>query len=250
MLAGMPLRASTLVALACILGGGCSIRPAMEFEPPIPCRITAPRKSAFFLIADAGKPVLSPPDAADPNVVIVVGDNVYPAGMLPPGEKGPDLAARILDAQIAAIGEARGFFTLSNHDWVQRRRRGWANAKAQVVSVIEGSEHFGESTGHLRRPRRRHPSAQCDRPRQGESARPGVQHPHPLTLPSRVRAHWDGALGFRQIDSWERVRTLGMLRRGVAPSWFGYPLGDARKVKEPRLDFSREATVAGTFSTP
>lgn len=132
MLAGMPLRASTLAALARILGCGRSTRPAMEFDPPIPCRITAPRTSAFFLIADADKPVLPPPDAADPNAVIVLGDNVYPAGMPPPGEKGHDLAARILDAQIAAIGEARGFFTLGNHDWLQGRRRGWANAKAQV----------------------------------------------------------------------------------------------------------------------
>jgi len=147
-----------LAAVACILGCGCSTRPAMEFDPPIPCRITAPRTSAFFLIGDAGKPVLPSPDAADPNAlidpvlsalagdvretlgqlgpdrtaVIVLGDNVYPAGMPPPGEKGHDLAARILDAQIAAIGEARGFFTLGNHDWVQGRRRGWANAKAQV----------------------------------------------------------------------------------------------------------------------
>ncbi len=161
LLAGMPLRASTLVALACILGGGGSTRPAMEFDPPIPCRITAPRTSAFFLIADAGKPVLPSPDAADPNAlidpvlsalagdvretlgqlgpdrtaVIVLGDNVYPAGMPPPGEKGHDLAARILDARIAAIGEARGFFTLGDHDWLQGRRRGWANAKAQVDSL-------------------------------------------------------------------------------------------------------------------
>jgi hypothetical protein len=68
---------------------------------------------------------------ADRTAVVVLGDNVYPAGMPPPGEKGHEHAARVLEAQIAAIGPARGFFTLGNHDWDQGKERGWARARAQ-----------------------------------------------------------------------------------------------------------------------
>ena len=109
------------------------------------------------MIGDAGAPVLADPASAAPEAlldpvlgalardvaesveatgpdrtaVVILGDNVYPAGMPPAGEKGHEAAARVLDAQIAAVGRARGFFTLGNHDWDQGKERGWARARAQ-----------------------------------------------------------------------------------------------------------------------
>jgi hypothetical protein len=69
---------------------------------------------------------------AERTAVVVLGDNVYPAGMPPPGEKGHERAARVLEAQIAAVGEAQGFFTLGNHDWDQGKQQGWTRARAQA----------------------------------------------------------------------------------------------------------------------
>jgi len=125
---------------------------------PVVCRPQGAVSESVFLIGDTGAPVLPAADAADPQAlvdpvltalaadvaarvaelgadrtaVVVLGDNVYPAGLPPAGEKGHERAARILDAQIAAIGEAQGLFTLGNHDWDQGKQRGWARARAQV----------------------------------------------------------------------------------------------------------------------
>jgi hypothetical protein len=122
------------------------------------CRVPGPVVESAFLIGDAGAPELPDPTAADAaelvepvlaalardvaasvealgadrTAVVVLGDNVYPAGMPPPGDEDHERAARVLDAQIAAIGEARGFFILGNHDWDQGEEHGLARAKAQT----------------------------------------------------------------------------------------------------------------------
>jgi len=148
-------------ALAALLAAGlagCQGGAAFEFDPPVVCRPQGAVSESVFLIGDAGAPALPPADAPDPTAlvdpvlralasdvaarvaelgadrtaVVVLGDNVYPAGMPPVGAKGHGRAARILDAQIAAIGEARGLFTLGNHDWDQGGEHGWALARAQV----------------------------------------------------------------------------------------------------------------------
>ena len=129
-----------------------------DFDPPVVCRTQGPVTASLFLIGDAGDPELPDPESENPDALVdpvltalardvaarveeigadrtavaVLGDNVYPAGMPPPGEKGHERAVRILEAQIAAVGEARGFFTLGNHDWDQGKERGWAFAKAQA----------------------------------------------------------------------------------------------------------------------
>jgi len=160
-----------------------------DFDPPVVCRSLEPRSDTVFFIGDAGQPRLPAADSADPDAlidpvlvalaadvreeievlgadhtaVVVLGDNVYPSGMPPAGERGHERAARILDAQIAAIGAARGFFVLGNHDWDQGKEHGWVLAKAQAdylssrapnISVNPAdtcagpdSEDFGE---HLR----------------------------------------------------------------------------------------------------
>jgi len=136
----------------------CQPEPHLNFDPPLVCRVTGPPVESVFLIGDAGDPELPDPEAADPaeliepvlvalarhvaasvealgadrTAVVVLGDNVYPAGMPPVGDEDYERTARILDAQIAAIGKARGFFTLGNHDWDQGEEHGWARAKAQT----------------------------------------------------------------------------------------------------------------------
>jgi hypothetical protein len=145
------------LALALLLGG-CHHDLYLAFDPPVLCRTEASVSSSVFLIGDAGDPRLPDPgtrgvDAlVDPllsalaadvaeraaelgperTAVVFLGDNVYPAGMPPAGEKGHERAARILDAQVAAVGPARGFFILGNHDWKQGKKDGYAAAIAQV----------------------------------------------------------------------------------------------------------------------
>ena len=130
-----------------------------DFKPPLVCRTRSEIRSSTFLIGDAGQPRLPAvqpgvPDAlvdpvlsalrsdvaarvaevgAERVAVVFLGDNIYPAGLELPGEKGHAHGLRVLEAQIAAVGEARGFFTLGNHDWAQGKAgRGWDVANAQV----------------------------------------------------------------------------------------------------------------------
>jgi hypothetical protein len=136
----------------------CQSEPHLEFDPPLVCRVTGPPVESVYLIGDAGDPEFPDPDAADPNelvepvlremardvaasveaigadrtAVVVLGDNVYPDGMPPVGDEDYERTARILDAQIAAIGEARGLFLLGNHDWDQGNENGLAHARAQT----------------------------------------------------------------------------------------------------------------------
>jgi hypothetical protein len=130
-----------------------------DFEPPIACRTDAPIERSVFFIGDAGAPTLPDPGSDHPDAlvdpvllalqrdvaervaelgagrtaVVILGDNFYPAGLDLPGEPGHAHGIRVLEAQIAAVGEARGFFTLGNHDWDQGTQgRGWEVANAQV----------------------------------------------------------------------------------------------------------------------
>jgi hypothetical protein len=151
-------RLRPVAAVALVLLSACSHGIVPQFKPPVPCRTVGPAEETLFLIGDAGAPSLPDEDDSDPGRlidpvlvalrtevsksvaersadrtgVIVLGDNVYPAGMPPSGEPGHERAARILDAQVAAIGDARGWFTLGNHDWDQGNEGGWRLADAQL----------------------------------------------------------------------------------------------------------------------
>ncbi len=130
-----------------------------DFKPPLVCQTKSEIRSSIFLIGDAGKPTLPDPQPSVPDelvdpvlsalrsdvaarvaevgakrtAVVFLGDNIYPAGLKLPGEKGHTHGLRVLEAQIAAVGEAQGFFTLGNHDWDQGKAgRGWNVANAQV----------------------------------------------------------------------------------------------------------------------
>jgi hypothetical protein len=150
-----------ILVLATLLGlplSSCKHDIHPDFDPPVVCRTQGPVTASLFLLGDAGDPELPDPESENPDALVdpvltamaadvalrveaigadrtavaVLGDNVYPAGMPPPGHKGHERAVRILEAQIAAVGEARGFFLLGNHDWDQGKKRGWARAKAQA----------------------------------------------------------------------------------------------------------------------
>ena len=147
------------VLLVATVLGACRHNVYPDFKPPIVCSTKAAVDRSVFFIGDAGAPKL--PDtqqgSVDPLVdpvltalqrdvakqvaqlgaertaVVVLGDNIYPAGLDLPG--GPTRAhgVRVLEAQIAAIGEARGLFILGNHDWDQGSpKRGWEVANTQV----------------------------------------------------------------------------------------------------------------------
>jgi hypothetical protein len=153
-------RFSLLLSLCLSVGSLTACTPKglhPEFDPPYVCRTTTKPTESLYLIGDAGEPSL--PDAASENpdalidpvllvlaneieksvatlgtertAVAFLGDNIYPDGLPLDGEPGREHALRLLEAQIAAVGEARGFFTLGNHDWNQDKPGGHARALAQ-----------------------------------------------------------------------------------------------------------------------
>jgi hypothetical protein len=141
----------------------CKHNVYFDFSPPLVCETEAAIESSVFFIGDAGAPTLpdresvSPDALVDPvllalrrdvdaqvarlgaehTAVVFLGDNIYPAGLALPGEAGHEHGKRVLEAQIASVGDAQGFFTLGNHDWDQGDLdRGWqvANAQTQYLS--------------------------------------------------------------------------------------------------------------------
>jgi hypothetical protein len=149
--------------LACCIAGASLVACTPkglhpEFDPPYVCRTATKPVESLYLIGDAGEPALPDASAADPNAlvdpvlvaladdvnesveklgadrtaVVFLGDNIYPAGLPLEGEPGHEHALRQLEAQISAIGVARGFFTLGNHDWNQGKPGGNERALAQA----------------------------------------------------------------------------------------------------------------------
>jgi len=65
------------------------------------------------------------------NVLVYLGDNVYPRGMPPDGSKNVDSAKKILDYQVSVVAgkNAKAYFIPGNHDWKQGRPGGWDQVK-------------------------------------------------------------------------------------------------------------------------
>jgi hypothetical protein len=103
---------------------------------------------SVYLIGDAGDPDLPPENAdalvdpvlfdlaadvsasaaqlgADRTAVVYLGDNVYPKGLSPEGHRDREHGLRVLEAQVAAVGAARGYFAAGNHDWDREGPAGW-----------------------------------------------------------------------------------------------------------------------------
>jgi hypothetical protein len=118
------------------------------------CEGAAPVSQSVYLLGDAGAPSLPDedvPELVDPvllslhddvaesaralgaenTLVLVLGDNVYFRGLVPPGEKDRRRGERILEAQIAASEPARVVFLAGNHDWDVEGAAGWDHVTAQ-----------------------------------------------------------------------------------------------------------------------
>jgi Omp85 superfamily domain/Calcineurin-like phosphoesterase len=65
------------------------------------------------------------------NVLVYLGDNVYPQGMPPDGSPGLSRAREILDYQVSVVKgkKAKAYFLPGNHDWKQGRPGGWDQVK-------------------------------------------------------------------------------------------------------------------------
>jgi hypothetical protein len=65
------------------------------------------------------------------NVLVYLGDNIYPRGMPPDGSPRVDSARKILDYQVSVVAgkKARAYFVPGNHDWKEGRPGGWDQVK-------------------------------------------------------------------------------------------------------------------------
>jgi len=150
------VRRAGFVALALVLAG-CQAAPVVApgVVAPAHCPEISEVGYAVFLVGDAGAPKLPahPEESllvdpllrslredvrewvgvlgADHVTVVYLGDNVYPRGLVPPGDPGRAHGERVLEAQIAAAGPARVIFTAGNHDWDVEGAKGWAHIREQ-----------------------------------------------------------------------------------------------------------------------
>ncbi|GGB15674.1 BamA/TamA family outer membrane protein [Puia dinghuensis] len=71
------------------------------------------------------------------NVLVYLGDNIYPMGMPPDGAAGYDEARRILDYQVSVVAgkRARVFFVPGNHDWKQGKPGGWQQVRNEEAYI-------------------------------------------------------------------------------------------------------------------
>lgn len=103
---------------------GC--RATAPFDQPTPADI----ETSIFLIGDAGEPdpressaaldLLAAQASVSPerNVIVFLGDNVYPNGIPEAGHAEWADARRRLEAQVVAVpAGVRGIFLPGNHDW-------------------------------------------------------------------------------------------------------------------------------------
>ncbi len=71
------------------------------------------------------------------NVLVYLGDNIYPQGMPADGTPGVEEARRILDHQISVVEgkRARAFFVPGNQDWKQGKAGGWAQINNEEAYI-------------------------------------------------------------------------------------------------------------------
>src|SRR5687767_9899526 len=109
-------------------------------------------KHRIFLVGDAGELVGNEHPLMDwlkrnvdwddeRNVVLFLGDNIYPEGMPAKGEPGYPLAKRILDYQISLVKgkKSKAYFVPGNHDWKAGKIGGleYIKNQANYISSLE-----------------------------------------------------------------------------------------------------------------
>ena len=128
--------------IAAALVSGCrSIMPAAQPEP-------SEIETTLFLIGDAGEPnpreIGAPLDSLtaqasvnpERNVIVFLGDNIYPDGLPPFGQAEWADARRRLEAQVLAVPQgARGFFLPGNHDWAGTKPFGLYSIRLQEQMI-------------------------------------------------------------------------------------------------------------------
>ncbi|MFI5133232.1 MAG: BamA/TamA family outer membrane protein [Chitinophagales bacterium] len=95
----------------------------------------------IFLVGDAGETQNGKHPVCDwlkehvdwndsSNVLVYLGDNIYPEGM-PDGGKKYDIAKAIIDYQLSVVKDkkAKAFFVPGNHDWKRGKAGGWEQVK-------------------------------------------------------------------------------------------------------------------------
>ena len=102
-------------------------------------------RQRIFLIGDAGDLHSSKHPVVDwliqngniddeRNLVLYMGDNIYPYGLPFKGEASYDYSKQILDYQISLVKDkkAQAIFIPGNHDWKNGKIGGWQQVKNQV----------------------------------------------------------------------------------------------------------------------
>ena len=143
------LAPSALVVLALIAStsGACSGAIPRTFDPVAVFEKTEAR---LLILGDAGAPA-HPHDPVleaarreaekDPEntVVVFLGDNLYPRGLVPKNDPARGEMERRLDAQLAVAteSEAHAIFAPGNHDWDAWGPDGWNAVKRQGAYIAE-----------------------------------------------------------------------------------------------------------------
>ncbi len=143
-----------LAALAACVASAAA--GASDTGPPARCGDHGAIDASLFLVGDAGAPrepreplldalageaaVRSNALGAERVAIVLLGDNVYPAGLRPPDDPGRPEDERRLRAQLAAVQRsgARGFFVPGNHDWSNSGHDGWEAVLRQERFVADG----------------------------------------------------------------------------------------------------------------
>jgi hypothetical protein len=139
-------------ALAIVFATGCKSLLSFDFDEPTPQDI----ETTVFLIGDAGEPdprtvgapleSLTVQAAVSPerNIIVYLGDNVYPGGITEEGRAEWADARRRLEAQVRAVPEGvRAIFVPGNHDWAHEEAFGLYSIRLQermIASLARGRD--------------------------------------------------------------------------------------------------------------
>ena len=132
------------LAACCACSGNSRNDAELAAARAVPQLGAGERLFTLLFVGDAGEPVrnvapifaaIAREARANPasTAVLVLGDNVYDAGLPPEGDATRAEAVARLTAQLAPLKDsgARSMFIPGNHDWGEDREPGWQTVKRQ-----------------------------------------------------------------------------------------------------------------------